>query len=302
MSQTTMQRLGALPITEAPGVRPLKDVARRVREQYHTRTHERRVLPDLVVAGAQRCGTTAITEALYRLPNVRRPTRGKGSHYFSYNHIRGWSWFQGNFPTVATAERIERRTGHRLFCFDACPYYLFHPFALERMAQELPDVKVMVMLRDPVKRAKSHYHHSVAHGHEHLGFVEALDAEEDRLAGEVEKMANDPGYWSLHHEHHSYVAKGRYADQIERLFSLFPREQCMVFSAEAFYADPDGVLGRVTDWLGLPQATLADDDERNGHVYDPMDDATKARLAAAFAGPNERLYDILGERFPWTAP
>lgn len=302
MSQTVLQRLGALPVTEAPGVRRLKDGARVIREHYCTATWESRVLPDLIVAGAQRCGTTAITEALYRMPMVARPRRGKGSHYFSYNYWRGADWFQGNFATRARARRVHRATGHRLMSFDACPYYLFHPFALERMARDLPDVKVMVMLRDPVKRAYSHYHHSVAHGFEDLGFEAALEAEEDRLAGEVEAMAADVRYWSLDHEHHSYLAKGRYAAQVERLFSLYPREQCLVFSAEQFYADPDGVLRRVTDWLDLPPATLAASDERNGHRYEPMADATRRRLASAFAESNEALFELLGERFAWTTP
>ncbi len=302
MSQTTLQRVGALGVTEAPGVRRLKDGARLVRERYCTATWESRVLPDLVVAGAQRCGTTAITEALYRMPMVARPRRGKGSHFFSYNYWRGWNWFQGNFATTARAERVRRATGHELLTFDACPYYLFHPFALERMAEHLPDVKVMVMLRDPVKRAHSHYHHSVAHGFEDLGFEEALEAEPERLAGEVEAMAADVTYWSLDHEHHSYVAKGHYATQIERLFALYPREQCLVFSAEQFYADPDGMLGRVTDWLELPPATLAPTDERNGHRYEPMSAATRDRLAATFAASNETLFSLLGERFSWTTP
>lgn len=302
MSQTTLQRVGALGVTEAPGVRRLKDGARVVRERYCTATWQSRVLPELIVAGAQRCGTTAITEALFRMPMVARPRRGKGSHFFSYNYWRGEDWFQGNFATRSRAERIRRATGHRLMSFDACPYYLFHPFALERMARHLPDVKVMVMLRDPVKRAYSHYHHSVAHGFEDLGFEAALEAESDRLAGEVEAMAADVRYWSLDHEHHSYVAKGQYAAQIERLFSLYPREQCLVFSAEQFYADSDGVLGRVTDWLDLPPATLAASDERNGHRYEPMTDATRAHLAAAFEESNEALFELLGERFAWTRP
>ena len=134
------------------GLLEVKQGAKRVRERAALATWDRRVLPDVVLAGVQRSGTTALTEALYRLDNVERPRHGKGSHYFSYNYHRGWEWFQSQFPTEAWASTVVRRTGRPIFCFDACPYYLFHPFAMERMAQALPEVKVLVMLRDPVRR------------------------------------------------------------------------------------------------------------------------------------------------------
>ena len=231
MIRTTSTKLSSLAIMAKPGFREAKAGARAVREANALRTWQDRVLPDLIVAGTQRSGTTSITEALYRLPMVDRPRRGKGSHYFSYNYVRGWPWFQSQFARRKRAAAIEREHGTPLVTFDACPYYLFHPFALERMAHHLPEVKVMVMLRDPVRRAESHYHHSVSHGHETLGIDEAFAAEDQRIRGEVERMAEDPAYWSHAHEHHSYVAKGFYADQLERLFALYPREQVMVFQS-----------------------------------------------------------------------
>jgi hypothetical protein len=296
------KRVAALPMTESAGLRQLKRGARRVRERYALATWEDRVLPELLLVGAQRCGTTALTEALHRLPMVERPRRGKGSHFFSYNYVKGWPWFQSQFPTTRTAARVAAATGSRLVCFDACPYYLFHPFALDRLAHHLPDAKLLVMLRDPVDRAISHYHHSVANGHEDLDLEAALDAEADRLDGEMERMQADQAYWSHSHEHHSYLAKGHYAGQLERLLALFPQEQLTVVQAEAFYRDPAGQLARVTDWLGLPAVDLADTDDRNGHEYRPIDTAERRRLAERFVVSNEALYQLLGERFDWTAP
>lgn len=299
MIRSIVTTLGRHPVMTKPGFRELKQLGRHVRERYGTATASRRVLPDLVVAGAQRCGTTSLTEALHRLPVVERPRLGKGSHYFSYNHHRGWDWFQGQFPTKRQAAAVEAAHGRPLFVFDACPYYLFHPFAIERLAEELPGAKVLVMLRDPVRRAESHYHHSVAHGHETLSFQEALDAEPGRLAGEVDKMAADPTYWSLHHEHHSYVSKGQYAGQIRRLWDAIDRESTMIVQAEAFYRDPTSQLGAITDWLGLPPVTLAERDDRNSHDYEPMTAEIRARLEAAFAESNAELYELLGQRFEW---
>jgi hypothetical protein len=281
------------------GLRHLKDGGRWGRDRLALATWERRVLPDVILAGVQRSGTTALFEALYRLPNVERPRRGKGSHYFSYNYSRGWPWFQSQFPTAAWARSVEWRTGRPLFSFDACPYYLFHPFAVERMAQALPEVRVMVMLRDPVRRAESHYHHSVSHGHEDLGLAEALEREQPRMAGEIERMERDWSYWGHHHEHHSYLAKGLYAEQLERLFRWYDRDQVMVIQSEEFYRQPNRVLSEVTSWLDLPPVSLVGGDDRNSHRYRPMDQGMRRQLIEMYREPNEQLYDLLGRRFDW---
>lgn len=299
MSTRIATRLTQHELLERRGLRELKAGAIRWRERAAVATWESRVLPDLVLAGVQRSGTTALCEALYRLPMVERPRRGKGAHYFSYNYHRGWEWYQSQFPTRWWADLVETRCGHPLFCFDACPYYLFHPFAVERMALALPDIKVMVMLRDPVRRAESHFHHSVGHGHEKLPFEEALVAERQRLAGEDERMQRDWTYWSHSHEHHSYVSKGLYADQIERLFRHYPRERVMIIQSEAFYRAPNRTLADVTGWLGLPSVELDVADDRNGHDYRRMEGAMRDHLIATYREPNERLFELIGRRFDW---
>jgi len=299
MSTRVITGITQHPVLERAGLRQLKAGGKWCRERAALATWEQRVLPDLILAGAQRSGTTAIFEALYRLPNVERPRRGKGSHYFSYNYFRGWEWFQSQFPTRAWARSVEARTGRPMFCFDACPYYLFHPFAVERMAQAMPDVKVMIMLRDPVRRAESHYHHSVSNGHEDLPLAEALAREQERMVGEVERMEQDWSYWSHHHEHHSYLAKGLYAEQLERLYRFYDRARVMVIQSEHFYREPNRVLAEVTGWLDLPPTTLELDDDRNGHAYHPMDEDMRRHLIELYRDPNERLYDLLGRRFDW---
>jgi len=286
-------------IFDRRGLRQIKEGGKWMREQGARATWQRRALPDLVLVGVQRSGTTALTEALYRLSNVERPRLGKGSHYFSYNYHRGWPWFQSQFPTSIAAAAVERFKGRPLFCFDACPYYLFHPFAVERMAQALPEVKVLVMLRDPVRRAESHYHHSVTHGHEELDFEEAVAAESKRLAGEDERMQQDWTYWSHGHEHHSYISKGMYADQLERLFRFYPTDQVKVLQSEAFYRNADTVLAEVTDWLNLPAVTLDPADDRNANQYKPMDEKIRASLTEIYREPNERLFALLGTRYDW---
>jgi len=299
MATRIVPRFSQHPLLEKPGLSQIKTSARWCRERACLVTWDKRVLPELILVGAQRSGTTALTEALYRLPTIERPRRGKGSHYFSYNYYRGWEWFQSQFPSQVWADRVEKKFGLPLFCFDACPYYLFHPFAIERMAQALPEAKLMVMLRDPVRRAESHYHHSVTHGHESLSFSEALLHETSRLDGEDEKMRDDWSYWSHSHEHHSYASKGMYADQIERLLRFYPRDQVLIMQSEAFYSSPDVQLAKVTSWLGLPDVELTKRDNRNSNEYKKMDGGIRDRLIELYREPNDRLYSLLGEQYDW---
>jgi sulfotransferase family protein len=265
-------------------------------------TSGRRMLPDYVIAGAQRAGTTSLHRHLLGHPNVARALLGlKGMHYFSTNYSRGFSWYRSHFPTNAAKARFEAANGSKLVAGEGSPYYLFHPLALERMADALPDAKVIVMLRDPVARAYSHYQHMLFEGLERVGsFEEALALEPERLEGEVDKILADPRYRSFHHQHHSYVARGHYAEQITKLWSLYPREQTLILRSEDFLADPAAGLAETVEFLGLPAFEFpAELREHNVGRYPKIDPDAKARLAEHFREPNERLYALLGRDMGW---
>ena len=112
-------------------------------------------------------------------------------------------------------------------------------------------MRIIVFLRDPVERAYSHFKERTHHGGETLSFEAALDAEEDRLRGEAERIVAEPGYRSAEHENHSYLAQGRYLDMLPRWFGLFPREQFHIAASEDFYADPERQVNAVWSFLGL---------------------------------------------------
>ena len=186
-------------------------------------------------------------------------------------------------------------------CGEASPYYLFHPLAAERLARDFPDVRVIVVLRDPVERAYSHFKERTHHGGETLGFEDALAAEEERLHGEAERIVAEPGYLSVEHETHSYLAQGRYLDMLPRWFSLFPPEQFHIAVSEEFYADPDRHVNEVWRFLGLPPRRLQ---SRVRHNYLPsagMAPETRLRLQESLKEHNRGLADLLGRPLPWPA-
>ncbi len=120
-----------------------------------------RSTPDFLVIGAHRCGTTSLFKALSAHPQLLRPPVNKGTDYFTLHYHRNPNWYRGHFPLTLPGRLRTARYGGPLV-FEACTYYLFHPFAMERIARDLPHVKLVVMLRDPVERAFSAYKHELA--------------------------------------------------------------------------------------------------------------------------------------------
>jgi hypothetical protein len=286
--------------------RVLKPAKRLVRgRRFRHATSRARILPSFIIIGAQRAGTTSLFDYLGRHPDVASPTAvaediawSKEVHFFDDRFARGLDWYRSLFP-LAVRRRYARARGRDLVAAEATPYYLFHPFVPERIAATLPDVRLIALLRDPIERAYSHYQLAHRKGREQLSFEEALAAEPERIA-EDEPHLGDPTYRSRHHRHHSYLARGLYAEQLERWFAHFPREQMLIIRSEEFLAKPAETYERVLDFLGLRPWRLEHFEQRNVGSYAPIDPALRARLEEHFAEPNARLERLLGPEFAWT--
>jgi hypothetical protein len=258
--------------------------------------------PDYLVIGVKRGGTTSLQRYLAQHPQVMEPHTAKASHYFDVAHGKSWSWYLSHFPTDGAREKRSAKAGGAVVVGEASPYYSFHPLALERIAAVMPDVKLVMALRDPVDRAWSHYAYEVARGFETLPFAEALDAEPNRLAGVEERMRRDPALEDAHHRHHSYQARGRYAEQIERVRALFPAEQLHLVVSEELFGAPSATLGAVFRFLGLPPIDEGRYTVQNANEYAELEPELRDRLALYYAEPNEQLYRLLGRRLSWTTP
>jgi hypothetical protein len=288
----------ATPAPEpAPG--PLRRAARHAYRRATTATAPLRLAPGFLMIGVQRCGTTSLFQALAEHPQVMRPAFRKGVYYFDLNYHRGDRWYLGHFPVRRLARRKAARYGPPV-AFEASGYYIYHPFALDRIAADLPSVKLVVMLRDPVERAYSAYKHEYARGYEpERSFERALELEDGRLAGEVDRMRADPRYESLSHRHHSYRHRGHYAEQLERAFALFPRTQVHVVPSEAFFAEPAQEYRRLLEFLGLHPFGDVNFGRYKARPGAAMAPATAGMLRAYYTPHDERLAKLLGREPPW---
>jgi hypothetical protein len=249
-----------------------------------------RPLPDFLVLGAQKAGTTALYEYLRRHPQITGPS-WKEVSFFDRHWARGERWYRGNFPNLA-------RTREKLVG-EASPSYVFHPLAPQRVQEVVPDARLIVLVRNPVDRALSQYNHEAALGREPLPFEEALDAEEERLRGEQERMAADPRYFSRDWWSHTYQARGRYAEQLERWLAVFPREQLLILPTDDLGSDPAQAHAQVLEFLGASPQRLDSYPRVYEREYEPMKPQTRERLAAEFEAPNRRLYELLGRDLGW---
>jgi len=163
----------------------------------------------------------------------------------------------------------------------------------------LPDARLIALPRNPVDRAFSHYQHEVALGREALSFEEAIEREDERMRGEVDKMLRDPSYFSHAWWNYTYVARGLYAEQLERWFGSFPREQLLVLFTDELAADTGDTYRRVLDFLGVQSSDLASYPRIFEREYAAMNPETRIQLEDRFAEPNRRLASLLGRALPW---
>ena len=231
-------------------------------------------LPDFVVIGAQKGGTSFFYRLLIGHPLVR-PAVVKEVHFFDRRFAKGPGWYWRCFP------QPKRKNGRETITGEATPFYLFDPRVPERMAETVPEARLIALLRNPVDRAYSHYRMQVRRGIEQRSFAEAVREEMEGKEG------------------HSYLARGLYAEQLARFSAFARRGRLLVLCSEDFFANRREVFHRALGFLGLPSTEPKLERPTNKERYAPMDTDTRRLLERFFEPHNRRLYDFLGRDFGW---
>lgn len=257
-----------------------------------------RVLPDFIIVGAQRCGTTSLYYYLTAHPNVY-PASCKEIDYFNNNYRKELCWYRYHFPTVIRKYFVTKINKTRFLTGEASVDYMFHPYAPRRLSQILPNARLIVILRNPVDRAYSSYLHSVRLGVEDLTFKEAINSGERRLRQEEDKRKQDEYCFCPNHWYFSYLSRGRYVDQIKELMAYFSREQICIFKSEDFFKNPKSVVSRALQFLNLPKWEPRAFEKRQSAPYEDMDPAIRKQLRKYYEPYNKGLYELLGRDFGW---
>ena len=263
-----------------------------------TRVHTvaQRPLPEFVILGAQKAGTSSLYARLAAHPRVV-PALRKEVHYFDTHSEADPDRYRAFFPTEQQLTHAAQRAGARAITGEATPYYLFHPAAPARARRVIPDARLIAVVRDPVARAVSGYHHAVRFGHERRPIEVALDPRhEERLANVADEEWYDGR--SSPARLRGYLARGRYAEQLERWIAHYPGDQVLVVESAALRARD--ALARVFEFLGLDLDQTDVTPDRNVGSYPAPPARVVESLSEYFARYNEDLFALLGERFDWS--
>ncbi len=258
-------------------------------------TSYKRVLPDFLIIGAAKAGTTSLYNYLLQHPQVA-PCFRKEVHYFDRKYNKGLKWYKSHFPLSS-----EMNVQLKMVTGESSPYYLYHPLAAERVSKTLPSVRLFCMLRNPIDRAISNYNHRVRAGFESLPIEEAFAIEKERISGENLKLINNPEYVSYNHYHFSYITRGYYAEQLENWFSHISKDQILILNSEQFYTDPATAMKKAFNHLALPWNDRLQFKVFNsgGENYVNVSDTFRKNLVNHYKPYNEKLFELIGERYDW---
>lgn len=254
-----------------------------------------RSLPDFIVIGAQKAGTTSLFRFLTALPQVARPF-GQEPVFFSHEikFARGTDEYRASFP-------LNARLNHRI-TGEASGEYLYYPDAPERIGKLVPHVRLIAVLRNPVDRTISQYFHNVKLGLEELSLEEAIQRE---LTWQRE---SNPVTGPPHRRFgvlgggRAYLGRSMYAQHLSRWFDRFDGSQILIVEAESLFEDPAATTATVCDFLELPRPENQKYSRHNAGLRSSVDSDLSAWLNSTFSAPNRELDQLLRARLEGRAP
>ncbi|WP_395338544.1 sulfotransferase domain-containing protein [Ningiella sp. W23] len=234
---------------------------------------------NFIIAGTQKGGTTALDEYCREHPELCMANK-KEVHYF--DHEKNFSQRSQKYNHYHAYFSPRKR--HKLLG-EATPIYMYWKTSPKRMFEYNPELKVILILRNPIERAYSHWNMERAEKADNLSFIEALKTEKERCASALPEQ----------HRVFSYTDRGHYVRQIERLWSYFPKEQTLILKSEALKQDPNGTLSTLAQFLGVSEFSNVQMKDVHSRPYDSdMSEEAKNYLIDLFSPEVQKLEKLLG--------
>ncbi|MEG4629820.1 tetratricopeptide repeat protein [Microcoleus sp. AR_TQ3_B6] len=239
-------------------------------------------VPNFIIIGCQRCGTTSLYTYLAQHPQILTPIK-KEMDFLSWHFDRGIDWYLAHFPPMPAGEQF--LTG------EASPSYFDSREAPERLYRLFPEAKLIVLLRNPVDRAISQFYRLTDLNWE----ARSLDRV---ISAEIERLNQNPEY-IIGEEPGNYLARGRYIEFIKNWRTFFPREQLLILKSEDFYAGAATTVKQVLEFLDLPEYQLSEYQNANPGSYQPVNQSVRDWLRDYFRPYNQQLEEYLGRKLDW---
>ena len=253
-----------------------------------------RVLPDFIIIGSMKCGTTSLYYDICEHPCASAAARDEIGFFDSNFHL-GLNWYRSMFPTKGQIEDIKHKEGVAITGEDT-PFYFWNPIAAKRIQKLLPNIKLIIILRNPIDRAYSEYQDLVSRESNSPSFETFIENEiNTRKKGIIITEEN----FEIFNQNDSYLLKGIYIDQLKIWAGLFPKEQIFTLSTESLNSEPTASMESVFQYLNLPDYKIKNIQHQKQKKYTPMDSQTRKLLIEFFKPHNERLFKFIGKKFDW---
>ena len=275
-------------LLDHPDFNPYKFSLKRA---YRIMTNQLRVLPDFVVIGSTKSGTTSLHYYLIQHPGI---ISERNVHFFEYMQTNSIEWYRAYFPTKAYKNFKKLTVGEQTAT------YLFHPLIPKRIHTTIPNAKLIVVLRNPVDRAYSNYTHQVREGIEKRTFEEAIKSELKRIEickNNSEYKINNDDF--SNHVIFSYLRHGIYVDFIKAWMEFFTKEQFLILPTYDLNNNRAKFLKQVFDYLNVQNFEIKDVERQNVGEYKKLDKSMRKFLVDYYRPHNERLFKLLEKNFDW---
>jgi hypothetical protein len=269
-------------------------------DAYSKLTSFNHILPNFYIIGGQKCGTTSMFEYLSKHPSVF-PAAAKDIRFYDKYFHKGQDWYKTYFPSKTEETFNQLFHKNSIQTVDATERYLEHPLAAIRIKKITPNAKFIILLRNPIDRAFSHYMMNVDRNMESLSFEESLLKEHSRIDNKLEKMQNDSSFYDDNYFRYGYTDRSIYVTKLKRWLSIFSREQFLIIQSEEFLEKPDLIYKQTIEFLGLKKWTLNNFKQfkKRDYKIPQMKPETRENLIKLFEPHNQQLYNLLGKKFNW---
>ena len=264
--------------------------------------------PDFLVIGLFKCGTTSFYSYLTAHPQIL-PAVTKELRYFSQSSIEDIDYYLSHFPAISDKNYLTGET---------TPDYLACPTIAKQILNWFPNIKLVVLLRNPVDRTVSSFYHGNRFAYKYfkksLKDIYSIDMNivQERVAQLPESMRMGKSeridYWmsmreiyldNLDFEISGHITSSLYIYYLREWFKVFPKEQFLIIKSEDLFINPAATMKQAYDFLGLPDHTLPKYPNRNPNKYPPISPNLRQQLTEFFQPYNQELEEYLGRKFNW---
>jgi len=249
-----------------------------------------RILPDFLIIGAVKSGTSSLYDYIILHPEIFSALR-KETKFFDVDFKLGINMYKSNFPTPLYRFIVRKLQKKKFLTGEATPGYIHNPHCAKRVHDYLPNVKLIIILRNPIDRAYSDYQMRIRAKHETKSFEDSIKEEEKKLS-ESEKILENENYSQYGAEFRPYLSRGNYYEQIKPWRELFPKENFLILKTEDLEKDHQKTLNHVFKFLGLKEMEISDFTRKNVAKYAEMNLETRKHLIEHFKPQNEKLKEL----------